>query len=745
MLTKSKRHLSNQIKIGSILKKKRMETYTQYIELINDYLNNILSKEAQADFESKLKSDTAFNTIYQEHLVFVNGLERIEIKDDIQNAKQSYHTEKWLKISGISILVIGALVMLYTLVFNTSEMEPTPNVDTLNTIIIDSTSNSKTTNFSNAEPQVDSVVKTKTTKGILVAATPISEEKLIAKANYNPFQKAHQTLRVNTQNDTIITCKEGTILRILKGSFVNPKTGKSIVGNVDIKVTEYYKLSDILIANLSTVSNGQQLETGGMLFIEATQGAIDLKLKDSSPIDISFPTTSKKEGMQLFTGEWTNENMNWSLQNDQILEEIDIIEEHVDVPFNVVEVVPTFPGCETKNTNDARKKCMKEAIASFVNRKFNVGLANNLGLSGLQRINCYFKIDTDGNVVFIQSRAPHPRLSEEADRVIGLLPKMIPGKQRGKAVTVPYALPIRFKIQGESSTNQSSRRVSMDTISTVTSIAFDQEPALSPVEMDTTYNANRGMVEFIREVMHDKDFPVDSLFISEWEQYKKQKLIRSISIETKPNYIERAIVLRKPLLEMEGSKFKIIEGDSITRGGHIIRVPWDESKIPTTTQVMTIAPKRRFSAGTDAVTAEEFESRIVDVTDRTVSSRDAGYYILKTSNLGWINCDRFINGRTTRIKYKLKIKNADGASISMVFKSINAVLPSWYTNGVYDFQTVGANENVVLVAIKRKNGKLYYDMVETKTKANPQLDFKFKEVTIEELKKELEGLNSNFN
>jgi hypothetical protein len=711
-----------------------METYTQYIELINDYLNNLLTKEARLDFESNLKTNTELNAIYQDHIVFVNGLERIEIKGDIQNAKRSYHTEKWIKISGVSILIIGALVMLYTLVSNTSEIESTPNSDTLNTIIIDSTSNSKTTTFSNAEPQVNSIIKSETTKDILVATTPNSEEKLIAKAHFNPFQKAHQTLRVNTQNDTIIRCKEGTILRISKGSFVNRKTGKTIVGNVDIKVTEYYKLSDILIANLSTVSNGQQLETGGMLFIEAKQGAADLKLKDNSPIEISFPTTNKKEGMQLFNGEWANNNINWSLQNDSTVDELLVLEEHIDVPFNVVEEVPIFPGCENESTNDARKKCMTEAIANFVNRKFNRGVANNLGLSGPQRINCYFKIDTEGNVVFIQSsRASHPRLSEEATRVIGLLPKMIPGKQRGKVVTVPYSLPIRFTIDGRQ--NVSPGFISSNNIVSTTEMVFNTP------EMDTTYNANRGMVEFIREVMHDKDFPVDSLFISEWKEYKKQKLIRTISLETKPNYIESAIILRKPLLEMDGSKFKIIEGDSITRGGHIIRIPWDESKIPTTTQVMTITPKRRFSAGTEAVTADEFESRLGDVADTSVSSRDAGYYILKTSSLGWINCDRFINGRTTRINYKLNIKNADGASVSMVFKSMNSVLPSWYTNGVYDFLTVEANQDVVLLAIKRKNGKLYYDMVETKTKANPQLDFKFKEVSIEDLKKELETLN----
>ena len=82
-----------------------------------------------------------------------------------------------------------------------------------------------------------------------------------------------------------------------------------------------------------------------------------------------------------------------------------------------------------------------------MNRKFNTNLASDLGLSGRQRILVFFKIDKSGNVTQIQARAPHPGLEKEAKRVVGLLPKMQPGKQRGKPVTVPYSLPILFQVQ----------------------------------------------------------------------------------------------------------------------------------------------------------------------------------------------------------------------------------------------------------------------------------------------------------
>ena len=122
------------------------------------------------------------------------------------------------------------------------------------------------------------------------------------------------------------------------------------------------------------------------------------------------------------------------------------MEEGIEVPFAVIENVPIFPGCD-KGNNDAKKKCMSQEITKFVQRKFNTGLAGDLGLSGRQRISVIFKIDKSGSVVGVRARAPHPRLEKEATRVINLLPDMKPGKQRGEAVIVSYSLPIIFQVQ----------------------------------------------------------------------------------------------------------------------------------------------------------------------------------------------------------------------------------------------------------------------------------------------------------
>ncbi len=117
-----------------------------------------------------------------------------------------------------------------------------------------------------------------------------------------------------------------------------------------------------------------------------------------------------------------------------------------DVPFSVVEEVPEFPGCEGLASNDELKECMSRKISQFVNENFDIGMAKDLGLKGVNRVYVQFKIDKTGEVTDVRARAPHPDLQEEGERVINALPQMQPGKQRGENVGVLYSLPITFQV-----------------------------------------------------------------------------------------------------------------------------------------------------------------------------------------------------------------------------------------------------------------------------------------------------------
>lgn len=131
----------------------------------------------------------------------------------------------------------------------------------------------------------------------------------------------------------------------------------------------------------------------------------------------------------------------------QVIEEVEEEEEIVNVPFAVIENVPIYPGCEDEPGNEKKKKCMSEKVKEFIQSKFNTELAAELGLEGTQKIFVTFKIDKTGRVAEVRSRAPHPKLEQEAANVVNSLPRMIPGKQRGAPVGVLYSLPIMFQVK----------------------------------------------------------------------------------------------------------------------------------------------------------------------------------------------------------------------------------------------------------------------------------------------------------
>ena len=85
-------------------------------------------------------------------------------------------------------------------------------------------------------------------------------------------------------------------------------------------------------------------------------------------------------------------------------------------------------------------------VQEHVRKQFNYPpAALELGITG--RVFVQFYINSKGEIDAIRTRGPDKLLEKEAHRIVASLPQMIPGKQRGKPVSVPYSIPINFIIQ----------------------------------------------------------------------------------------------------------------------------------------------------------------------------------------------------------------------------------------------------------------------------------------------------------
>lgn len=124
--------------------------------------------------------------------------------------------------------------------------------------------------------------------------------------------------------------------------------------------------------------------------------------------------------------------------------EVEEEEEYIEVPFTAIENVPVFPGCT--GDNEALRKCFQEKMAEHIKNTFKYPeSALEMGVHG--KVYVLFKIDTKGNIANIRTRGPDKCLEEEAHRIVSSIPKMVPGKQRGVPVNVPYSLPITFHLE----------------------------------------------------------------------------------------------------------------------------------------------------------------------------------------------------------------------------------------------------------------------------------------------------------
>ncbi|WP_293296642.1 energy transducer TonB [Allomuricauda sp.] len=134
-------------------------------------------------------------------------------------------------------------------------------------------------------------------------------------------------------------------------------------------------------------------------------------------------------------------------QEEEVVEieevEVEEVEEDISVPFAVIEDVPVFPGCEGASD---KKACFQEMMQKHIRKNFRYPeIAQEMGVQG--RVSVIFVIQKDGSIGNIRMRGPDKNLEAEALRIIQKLPKMTPGKQRGRPVKVPFSIPITFKLQ----------------------------------------------------------------------------------------------------------------------------------------------------------------------------------------------------------------------------------------------------------------------------------------------------------
>ena len=197
-------------------------------------------------------------------------------------------------------------------------------------------------------------------------------------------------------------------------------------------------------------SYDRQLNFDGVNMLEDDEEDIPITEQLKTPPPPPPPPPPAPEVIEIVEDEEeVEETVIESTESDEemIIEDIVVEDdfEDIDVPFAVIEDVPIFPGCE-RVAKSERRNCFQDQINKHIRRNFRYpDIAQEMGIQGRVYVN--FIISKDGSITNIRMRGPDKNLENEAARIIGRLPTMTPGKQRGRAVRVPFSIPITFRLQ----------------------------------------------------------------------------------------------------------------------------------------------------------------------------------------------------------------------------------------------------------------------------------------------------------
>jgi len=436
---------------------------------------------------------------------------------------------------------------------------------------------------------------------------------------YKHFEKKPQLFSIRTDRDTTIICKEGTMIQINANSFISENTGNQISGTVQLKVKEYYNISDMIFANLTTTSGGKILETGGMLNISATNNSENCILKPGSDIKIGFPYSGKKEDMALFYGDVTNDLIDWKLANmtDDVVIQEDLTmitvapeTESTSEIYLIVEEMPEFPGGDL-----AMRRFLVE------NGGYPTSMLNK-EIEG--KVYVTFVVDYEGNTTNIRiAKGLDETLDKVAVYVVSNFPKWKPGRQRGRPVNVSYTVPVVFSAKKGELTN---------------------------IEIDKA----KKLEEILKSFKYDNE---------------------------SAKYLSNSDKLRK--LE-------------------------------------------------EKIKSENYKETTVSEVNR---------YIFSTTQLGWLNCDRFLKENRKLTELFILNENSGNTIVNVIFHRFKSLVPGDIESEKVVFRNIPEGEMVTIVGIKADESKILFSVTEYAVTEKKEVTLDFQQVTLELLKKEMEKLN----
>ncbi len=504
-------------------------------------------------------------------------------------------------------------------------------------------------------------------------------------------QKSSETQSFPADKAQAILCEKGSFVQIPANAFALPD-GSPYTGEVQLNIREAHSNGDMLLQNLSTSSNGKQLETGGMIRLQATTNTgAALQLNNNAKITVSLPSpNAKTPGMQVFLADADAANphadsaINWQATNMPVALRTDpadnsyffFKESHLDSLLSlltnlapiIAQNTPTQaarirPSSKPKGASNQFEEKPKSAYGKYLNR-----LREHLKLVALW----YPHIERESN-------------AKKAQEIVTLISLSFP---QGYAAALDYL------------------QVNIPLCHQKQPVAFDallkSLSALPAADTSATYQKQGEQLNadfkkyfpysFANNRYNPKDYP-------QWLALESNALKLTISeaktLAEKSEWTDKDVKSAQAIVDIQYDNPKIVEHNRsmqyflllLRNNAEILRKGCELYR-------PLVAMYSEFNA-----LRKEYKLR---TTDEIIAEYNNALVIDK---MGWINCDRFWEDKSPKGCINVLV-NASTPNFStnsrfyIVFSDIASVMPVNLRNGKFISGEIPLNRSVQLIGIQ---------------------------------------------
>ncbi len=293
-----------------------MRPQLEQLARIDAYLNKTMNTAEISAFEAEMQSNSAIQEAVETQQLLITAVNRKALMAHVSAAAPPptfppregslLSKFKWPII--LSSLLIGTVISWFALTSDSEEV--IKNHEKLHKTNQNADQNDQqvlpiTLNDSISESQVDFVSqRARTTR------TFISDQRLFGGLETWVSPDVQQVI-IDPSREELVECNDGTLILVPKKAFADAD-GNPINEPVTLEIIEALTMDKMVAYNLATTSNGEALQSDGMVYVQPILNGTKLQLTEGKSLHIEIPTDNYNPNMKAWEGSADGTgNLNW--------------------------------------------------------------------------------------------------------------------------------------------------------------------------------------------------------------------------------------------------------------------------------------------------------------------------------------------------------------------------------------------------------------------------------------------------